>query len=377
MEKAKKLTDLIADLEKMAALETCLTCQCFTDTLMEFKDVLAKGQGSQEAKERLEGIIRQATVTHNCLGCDPCLPVPVSNALSEILGSAVSCSCGPAGGPASIGFVKEARTWPVEQGEYVLGTQTSSVAISTLGSDDLPEALAAKLGKGGFAVVGKTHTENIGVEKIVKNIITNPNIRFLILCGMDTKGHMPGQSLVSLKANGVDHERKIIGSKGRRPSLKNLDPSEIEHFRAQVLVIDLAGTEETETIAQQALLSAEKNFGKFDKTVAIRKAPHVEAREPARLILDTSGFFIIYPKKEEGQIYLEHYMTDGTLNEIIYGSDPALIASTAVERGLITLLDHAAYLGKELEKAYLSMHYGFPYIQDRAPGNDEDPGGND
>ena len=88
-------------------------------------------------------------------------------------------------------------------------------------------------------------------------------------------------------------------------------------------------------------------------------------------MLDPSGFFIIYPKKEEGKIYLEHYRADGTLNEIIFGENPVLIASTAIERGLLTQLDHAAYLGRELEKAYLSMYYGFQYIQDSADGKEE------
>jgi tetrahydromethanopterin S-methyltransferase subunit A len=216
--------------------------------------------------------------------------------------------------------------------------------------------------------MGKTHTENIGIEKIVKNTISNPYIRFIILCGKDTKGHMAGQSLIALKDNGVSQDKKIVGSKGQRPALKNLDLSEIEHFRKQINVINLVGTEDTGLIAQQALFCAEKNPGKFDKTASIKKVPHRVAKEPSRLILDPSGFFIIYPKKEESKIYLEHYKTDGTLNEVIYGTDPVLIASTAVEQGLVSRLDHAAYLGRELEKAYLSLCYGFPYVQDSAPG---------
>jgi tetrahydromethanopterin S-methyltransferase subunit A len=112
-----------------------------------------------------------------------------------------------------------------------------------------------------------------------------------------------------------------------------------------------------------------KNVGRFDKDLSVKKRPFVEAQKPQNLILDPSGFFIIYPKKDEGRIYLEHYLKDGTLNVTIYGEDPVLLASTAIERGLVSRLDHAAYLGRELEKAYLSMCYGFPYIQDSAPGN--------
>lgn len=82
------------------------------------------------------------------------------------------------------------------------------------------------------------------------------------------------------------------------------------------------------------------------------------------LTLDPSGFFIIRVVKEERKIYLEHYRKDGKLNEIIHGEDATSICCTAVEHGLVTRLDHAIYLGRELEKAYISMLYGLRYIQD-------------
>lgn len=372
METTKDIDKLVGDTEKIAGFEKCLTCQCLADTLHEFDAVLKKRTVPEDIKSRLAKVIERAKVTHNCLGCDPCLPVPVSNALAEMGSTAPVSVCGPVckpGGVMTLGFVKKAPSWPIEQGEYHVGAETSPVAITTLGSEDLPNTIAEKAGLKLFAIMGETHTENIGIEKIVKNIISNPHIRFLIICGKDTRGHMSGQSLITLKDNGVSQDRKIIGSKGQRPILKNLELSEIEHFRAQVHVINLIGIEDAGMILQQALFCVEKNPGKFDKTVSIKKVPHMEAKEPARLVLDPSGFFIIYPKKEENKIYLEHYKTDGTLNEVIYGSDPVLIASTAVEQGLVSRLDHAAYLGRELEKAYLSLCYGFPYVQDSAPGN--------
>jgi tetrahydromethanopterin S-methyltransferase subunit A len=374
MKKKNDINNLLAEIEKIAEVEKCLTCQCLADTLREFDAVLKKQTVTDDIRDRFARVLERAKVTHNCLGCDPCLPVPVSNALAEMGGSAPVSVCGPVCKPSvpiTLGFVKKPPVWPVEQGEYVVGAEASPVAIATLGNDDLPAIIAERVGLSNFAIMGKTHTENIGIEKIVKNAISNPHIRFLVLCGADTKGHAAGQSLVALKDNGVSQDRKIIGSKGQRPILKNLDLSEIEHFRAQVHLVNLIGTDDAGLISQQALFCIEKNPGKFDKTVSIKKAPHTEAREPARLILDPSGFFIIYPKKEENKIYLEHYKTDGTLNEVIYGADPVLIASTAVEQGLVSRLDHAAYLGRELEKAYLSLCYGFPYVQDSAPGNEQ------
>lgn len=363
MKNSKKTNKLISEMEKISEIEKCLTCQCFYDTLMEFREVLKKNEGIGDVEERFLRIIGKSKVTHDCIGCEPCYPVPVSNALHEIMEVEKECSCGP--------VCKPTPSWPIEQGEYIVGNEKSPVAISTLGGDELPEVISKDLGIDNFAIVGRMHTENIGIEKVIKNTITNPCIRFLIICGKDTRGHMAGQSLLSLFNEGVNYEKRIIGSRGQRPVLKNLELSEIQHFRTQVEVTDLSGLEDIKRIEGEVKLCKEKNPGRFEQTMTIKKVPQLKARKPEKLILDPSGFFIIYPKKEEGKIYLEHYKADGTLKEIIYGEDPVLIASTAIERGLVLRLDHAAYLGRELEKAYLSMIYGFQYIQDSAPRKEE------
>lgn len=367
MEKNKKIGELIGEAEKIAEIEKCRTCQCFYDMLLEFREVLKKEKPAGEIATRLGKIIRQSEVAHNCLGCDPCYPVPLSNLLSEMTGTPAGTGT-PVCKPAPMKLMKSAPAWPVEQGEYIIGRKTSSIAISTLGSDDLQESLTAKLGKEKFAIIGKTHTENIGIEKIIKNTVTNPDIRFIILCGKDTRGHMPGQSLISLFIHGVNHEKRIIDARGQGPVLKNLEFSEIEHFRSQVEIIDLINVEDLSQIQEKVMACEQRNPGKFDRTLTLKKIEKIEAQPPKRLVLDPSGFFIIYPKKEESRICLEHYKADGTLNEVIYGEDPILIASTAIERNLVSRLDHAAYLGRELEIAYLSMRYGFSYIQDSALG---------
>ena len=367
MEKTCNLDELLLELEKILATEKCRTCQCFYDTLLEFKEVLNRGKDNAEMKLRLSGIIEKSGITHNCLGCEPCFPVPVSNALSEIMGISFLRTCNPVCKPLTFMPLKKTAQLYPEQGEVIIGNEKCSVAISTLCSDDLPAMLTSHLASDNFAIVGKTHTENIGIEKVIRNTVSNPSIRFIILCGKDSKGHMAGQSMISLFNNGVGYDKRIIGSKGQRPILKNLELIEIEHFRSQVEIIDLTGNEDIGEIEERIHSCLEKNPGRFDKTLSIKRKPLVEAGKPQKLILDPSGFFIIYPKKNEGRIYLEHYLKDGTLNETIYGENPGLMAATAIERGLLSRLDHAAYLGRELEKAYLSMCCGFQYTQDGAP----------
>jgi tetrahydromethanopterin S-methyltransferase subunit A len=368
MANTKSINKIISKIEKVSEKEKCLSCQCFCDTLMEFKKVLEKERNAEEIRERLTKVIQKTKIIHNCLGCDPCYPVPISNTLHEIIGSGGRLTSGIICKPTFLKPQKKPNLWPVTHGEYFVSNTKSPIAISTLGNDDLPETLTKKLDDNSFAIVGKTHTENIGLEKIIKNTISNPNIRFIILCGEDTKGHMAGQSMLALFHEGVNHEKKIHGSTGKRPVLKNLEFSEIEHFRSQVEVVDLIATDDLKAIEKNVKSCLEKNPGRFDKSIQIKTAPLIKAEEPKRLVLDPSGFFIIYPNREESKIYLEHYDADSTQNEIIYGEDPAKIISTAIEHKLVSQLDHAAYLGRELEKARLSIIYGFQYTQDSATG---------
>ena len=84
--------------------------------------------------------------------------------------------------------------------------------------------------------------------------------------------------------------------------------------------------------------------------------------------LDPAGFFIILPDKTTGVIACEHYENSGRLMHVSEGKDSTLIAATAVERGLITRLDYAAYLSRELAKAEFSIKMGATYTQDAALG---------
>ncbi|MBO6105062.1 MAG: DUF4346 domain-containing protein, partial [Methanobrevibacter sp.] len=46
------------------------------------------------------------------------------------------------------------------------------------------------------------------------------------------------------------------------------------------------------------------------------------------------------------------------------GKTASEIYEEIIEKGLVTRLDHAAYLGKELEKAEIAMLTGKEYVQD-------------
>jgi tetrahydromethanopterin S-methyltransferase subunit A len=51
---------------------------------------------------------------------------------------------------------------------------------------------------------------------------------------------------------------------------------------------------------------------------------------------------------------------------VVEGTHAHEISLLLIRNGWVTELSHAAYLGKELTKAELSLHYGFKYAQDGA-----------
>jgi tetrahydromethanopterin S-methyltransferase subunit A len=120
------------------------------------------------------------------------------------------------------------------RGEFTVGSEDSQIAIDTLSSrlDFPPEHVA---------IWGQHKTENLGIEKIVANIVSNPNIRYLILCGDEVRGHRSGQSLSALHANGIDSGGRIIGANGAVPYIENISAESIERFMVQVELIDMIG----------------------------------------------------------------------------------------------------------------------------------------
>jgi len=142
--------------------------------------------------------------------------------------------------------VEPAPGWPIVAGDYVVGDYKGCVAICTLASEGI-YPLLAKLP--GVAISGPCKTENIGIEKIVVNVISNPNIRFLVVCGIEVTGHVTGGSLKALYENGIDPStKKIKNAPGAIPYVEHLTPEAVERFQKQVEFVDMIGVEDVEKI---------------------------------------------------------------------------------------------------------------------------------
>jgi len=89
-----------------------------------------------------------------------------------------------------------------------------------------------------------------------------------------------------------------------------------------------------------------------------------EVREEA-IYCDPKGSFKVRVDRELGKILAIHYRSGSVKPSLaIRGSRPEAVYRTIVKENLVSLLDHAAYLGFELGKAMVALKTGRSYVQD-------------
>ena len=106
----------------------------------------------------------------------------------------------------------------------------------------------------------------------------------------------------------------------------------------------------------------EKRFRPFD----VVPDEFIEAEDNYQWTRDPAGSFSINISRsalkngvvEKGKIIAQH------TKYTIVGDNAKEIMDTAIELGLVSRLDHAAYLGKELMRAELALKLGRSYAQD-------------
>ena len=150
--------------------------------------------------------------------------------------------------------VKPHADYPPEEGRYLRGNDFSPVAVAIIlncDADKIPAELENLMRAGietGAALSGSVQTPNIGFEKMVCNIVANPNIRYLVLGGPESQGHSTGDALKSLLRYGVDEKKRILETEAPDAVLYNLPAEMIERFRKQVSLIDLQFEGDSEQI---------------------------------------------------------------------------------------------------------------------------------
>lgn len=161
--------------------------------------------------------------------------------------------------------------WPPLAGDYITGNSDAMVAVMACGSYDLPRKLM-KLKAQKIAIAGFCETENEGLAKIIQNIVSNPHIRYMIVCGERVRGHEPGQTIIALHSRGLDEKYAVIGSEGTIPTLlptyfRGDDPSRyVRRFQQQLISIaDMTDETSPEKIGLKVdELSSQKTSNTFE-----------------------------------------------------------------------------------------------------------------
>jgi len=258
--------------------------------------------------------------------------------------------------------------WPVQPGDYAVFNRKGSIAVLSLGgSTRIENPFYFSLTN--IAIVGNLTTENIGVEYVIKNLISNPYIRHLAIIGQDISGHCPGDAIIKLHAKGINTKQKIVDALGARPILRNTLPQEIAQFRKQITIHNFLNCDGLDTIKKEIQLLNVLATVPYEQGLYVSLVDIITAAPAKRLQLDHAGYFIILVRKgNNNPLYVEHYKNNGRLLHIIEGKDAATICSTIINMQLVSQLDHAAYLGRELAKAENCLYSNTKYIQDQAQG---------
>lgn len=124
--------------------------------------------------------------------------------------------------------------------EFYIGSG-KDLAICTLSSVGLLEEISKSEIMNKVVIAGRLLSENKGIDIMIKFVLEHPNLKRIIVCGKEVKGHRAGQALLALARNGIDNEGRIMGALGPYPILRSPE-EEIEAFRRQVEITDMIGT---------------------------------------------------------------------------------------------------------------------------------------
>jgi tetrahydromethanopterin S-methyltransferase subunit A len=172
-----------------------------------------------------------------------------------------------------------ASGWPKVKGDFISGDANSPVAIVTMGSHLDEKGLC----DAGAAMCGSCKTENLGLEKVIANIISNPNIRFMLCCGTEVKGHLAGQTMIALHKGGVKDGR-VVGAEGAIPFIENLNDTHIKRFQEQIECVNIMESEDLGAIKAKMNELKARDPGAFAADPIV-----VEVKEAAGGAEETGG----------------------------------------------------------------------------------------
>jgi len=262
-----------------------------------------------------------------------------------------------------VGFVviptsREERAYPLEAEERV---------------ERLQENIERARRRGVRRIIGDLILDPVGAPGVLEALVAyrlfrkkDPHTPLLLGAGNVTElmdADSPGVNAL-LAAVGSEVSASLIltteGSQKTRGSVSELSKAAKMMFLAKRrrsppkdLGLDLL-------VLKEKRLKEEPYHPSVEEGVEILEAPPSDEfpRDPA-------GYFKVLIDRANARIAALHFRPgDAEPDVILKGEDSENICRTMVERGLVSKLDHASYMGRELQKAEVALKLDRSYVQD-------------
>ncbi len=154
-------------------------------------------------------------------------------------------------------------SWPIYYKDLLkIGNLDSTVGIAT--GWTICDKIVTDIPKNLYAVAGQLYTKN-GINFLVRNLLANKKIRFLLVCGQDR--------------GGSEEEIAKLWSMGDIPSLeKEIDRASVKKMIENVSLINLSGEENISTI-METLTSLDQNLPAYGEREEFPEAKQEEGGE--------------------------------------------------------------------------------------------------
>ncbi|MFH1592300.1 MAG: thymidylate synthase [Candidatus Woesearchaeota archaeon] len=210
--------------------------------------------------------------------------------------------------------------WPIYEKENILvGNLESNIGIVTLWSPR--NVITSKIDPSLYAAAGQLYF-NGGISFLIRNCLSNKNIRYLILIGQDLS--KSAGSLLTLKEKGIDENHNIKGIKIARIH-KEIPKEAIENFRKNIEIIDMREKQSEEVIEKIKSLEKKESYGSPEIF------PENKIEAPEKYPTDPSIHKI--REKTVGKAWLEllhNIMRFGTVKKASYGGDQKELINLSV-----------------------------------------------
>ncbi|MGM5484450.1 MAG: thymidylate synthase [Nanobdellota archaeon] len=203
--------------------------------------------------------------------------------------------------------VQDMMEWPIEfSDQLIVNDKASNVAVITLWSKK--EAFKDSIDD--YAVLGQLYSVDEGINSLLRNLLANKNIRYLVIAGKDLSGS--GDILLKFFNEGVDEEKRI----GNIRLDNEIPVSTIDELRNNIEVFDYRNCSAEDI---NSLISSLPEKGSYGDTEIF---PKKKVEPPKTFPSENAGFLVRGDYINDVWLkILEHVMDFGTVKASDYSED--------------------------------------------------------